>query len=421
MGDTVGTATLVLDADTSKFIVEMARAHQATQKITEGVKETHAPMGKFLEVAKHVSGELFQMSIPLTGVAATVAVIEAGFERWRERIRETREIMVDVAHLNQAIIASGRGPETKDIREAITAATPGIDEKARVDLYKAYTGAGGNTTATVGAIGQMAKSANDVAAIGRDPVAFAKLMGGLDFAKVDHSEDVANYLMQNAGDNADRALQVIQKNPAQAEDIAKLFAAAVRGGKGSMSLMNKLAGDFMSRGGKGSLAQFVRRSGRAIAGREGADDLKLLLNAQGPEIQHGQLAGEAAQARQDPEAGSLIYTKEIEGRSREIEAEDVGAKALRKTRKEAEKEALSRLPFGTWLRARSQIFFNNEGDSGISDADLRHELLTKALEQHDELKQQSDLMRDADAREQRRDERDGVKRLIPNRHGENSP
>jgi hypothetical protein len=294
-----GEVTLKIDADTAAYLMKMVEAGAATKKnLHDTVKEAHGPMKEFGELTKDAAQILLGWTAPIGFAASAMGVLERATDAWRERLKEGSAYLDKIGSLSQAIYATGRGGEVRAIQEQLDRNAPGLDEAQKKSVFSSYIQ--GNAIASTEDVGRAAGSAEKASLLGRDLGQFSRIQGSLDRAGVQHSEDVANYLMQYAPDNADKAAAAIAKAPSQADDIAQLFATGERGGRGSRAMLLKVEADWAMRGSRGSIRDSINPR---VAGREGMIDMKFLADPhnQAPAVQAGMLEQDAAASLENPE------------------------------------------------------------------------------------------------------------------------
>jgi hypothetical protein len=242
-------------------------------------------------------------------------------------LKSATDAIAEIGDLSGAIIASGRGGQAAEIRSAIDAGAPGLSGEQKVSFYERYSTA--NPTASPDQFRAAAKSANTAGLLGRDVGNFAGLQGSLERSGVKDSADLANYLMTYAPDAADKAGATIAKAPGQATQIAEAYATAYRGGKGTMSLIDRASNQFAAGGGRGD---FASRINAQSAGPGGMDDLAYMNDPRNraPGFRAGGLDEAMRLAAKDPDLAARIASTVIGESAQDDAYNNAGGAARRK-------------------------------------------------------------------------------------------
>ncbi len=335
MAEDGGGVTLKIDADTARYIANIAKAAEHTKKLGDHVKETHGPLEEMTEFAQEAGSKMLGWGGPITLATAGISVLEKGMELFHERVVSAGEALNKIRDLNQAIIGAGLGNQTSEVREAIEGNAPSMSLQQKTQFFSAYIRS--NAGASVEDIGGAAAQAEKASYLGRDQGQFGGLLGDLNRVGVKNSGDVADYLLKRAPDLADRASAAIAKAPDQADDIAQLAATAGRGGKHEKQFFEKVISAFLEHGGQGKVGDYMNAR---TAGRAGLGELAFFQNPrnQAPAIEAGEFDRDAELALGNTEVGQDILARRAHEAAEGENYASTGGKARRKKLADAAEE-----------------------------------------------------------------------------------
>lgn len=294
--------TLVIDANTARYIANIARAAEANKHLHKSATDAMEAIHKMGDFAKEAAQTLVGIAIPLTAGSLGISLLEKGTEAWTEQLKEARDILKETQDLYGNFARVGMGKQAPQIEEAMRKASGNLSIPELGGIVSAVTAPGARPDAKeedfvrAASVGGRAKKA------GMNPASFVGMWERLDANGVPNAEDLAFYQQKYIGDD-DKFTAAAVKAPGQAADIARYYAgAAAAGDKETKSELRKLVEAWTSFGAQGTFKDFLG-SGmavRTVGGREHMNTLHYLQTHQGPEVLGGTLDRAVRSANANP-------------------------------------------------------------------------------------------------------------------------
>jgi hypothetical protein len=296
MANDTGGITLKIDAETAGFIAQISNAAAHSKKLHEGPKEAGEHMHKLTEFTRDFASEVAGVAAPLGVAGALIMSAASGVESWKRNLEDTEKVLTRVTDLHRALARVGLGKEAEEYTKIMHEAGPSLKPEQLPAVFGAITAPGGFSDTSSKDFKQIVerqiKQADMANKAGLDPTEFAGINARLDSSGVQQSQELSHYAMTQIGaENREQAITSAIEAPDEAIGILQTYAGASRTpGKGVKGVLNKLMGDWLAHGKKGSFHDFINSgTARRLVGREGKGYLDVLRKAPHPNIRPREL------------------------------------------------------------------------------------------------------------------------------------
>lgn len=207
--------------------------------------------------------------------------------------------------LRTAVASSAAQVKPGDAEDWMRQVGPALNAAQRASVFRAITAPDALPNLDSRQLIQLSATANRARLAGEDPAQIAGMTArGIRLGlQPNQAEDLAAFLDDQVGGNADRALKTIAKRPDQAAGIARAFAAAATlKDREADTLINDLSERWSRTGAQGDFTEFARRQAARVAGPRQRSLATAFVGAldQAPTIERGSLASAAEAGLQDP-------------------------------------------------------------------------------------------------------------------------